>query len=333
MANIVVLGAGVVGLSTALRLQESGYAVTIIAEHFPGDKKTIEYTSPWAGAHHRTFEVMWKMSEPGHPAAGCFMRLPQTEIFVKQPSETYSCYEYMPGHRLTNDEANSKVTVEFETITIDTAVYLPYLFTSFLGKGGRVVRARVGHISQVALGSYTPKPDLIVVCAGIGARSLGGIEDKDVFPIRGQIALIRAPWIKFGISEKTPERFCYIIPRQSGDVVIGGTYGINDWYPHPRPETVDEIIKNTLSLSQLIAPPEARENGRTPTMDDVKRIIIESGCGLRPGRKGGIRLEASEISYFEDQKEKKLPLVLNYGIFADMAGKVINRLGAPPNPL
>jgi UDP-N-acetylmuramyl tripeptide synthase len=38
----------VVGLSTALRLQEKGYTTTIVAEYLPGDKKTIDYTSSWA---------------------------------------------------------------------------------------------------------------------------------------------------------------------------------------------------------------------------------------------------------------------------------------------
>lgn len=101
-------------------------------------------------------------------------------------------------------------------------------------------RNRVGHITQVAEGSYTSrkpgaytlysscvpyKPflsslDVIVVCTGIGSRSLGGVEDLDVYPVRGQTVLIRAPWVKFGISEKTSECISYIIPRQSGDVSL-----------------------------------------------------------------------------------------------------------------
>ncbi|KAF9003344.1 hypothetical protein BDQ17DRAFT_1356047 [Cyathus striatus] len=49
--NIIVLGAGVVGLTTALKLQQEGrYNVTIIAETFPNDPNTIRYTSHWAGA-------------------------------------------------------------------------------------------------------------------------------------------------------------------------------------------------------------------------------------------------------------------------------------------
>lgn len=63
--NITVLGAGmplnprfdqesdvrvlgVIGLTTALKLQERGYKVTIIAECRPGDEKSARYTSPWA---------------------------------------------------------------------------------------------------------------------------------------------------------------------------------------------------------------------------------------------------------------------------------------------
>lgn len=97
-------------------------------------------------------------------------------------------------------------------------MYLPYLLARFLAKGGSVIRNSLQHISQVIEGALTPfKPDALVVCAGIGARFLGGVEDKDVFPIRGQTVLIRAPWMKSG--EYIPGRdVTYIIPRRSGDV-------------------------------------------------------------------------------------------------------------------
>jgi hypothetical protein len=40
---------GVVGLSTAIKLQEhGGYKVTIVAETLPSDPKSIRYTSHWA---------------------------------------------------------------------------------------------------------------------------------------------------------------------------------------------------------------------------------------------------------------------------------------------
>ena len=51
--KVHVVGAGVVGLTTALLLQIKGYDVTILAKHFPGDK-SADYTSPWAGARWKT---------------------------------------------------------------------------------------------------------------------------------------------------------------------------------------------------------------------------------------------------------------------------------------
>lgn len=51
----VVLGAGVVGLSTALELKTRvpDAKVTIVAKFFPGDRSP-EYCSPWAGANWMT---------------------------------------------------------------------------------------------------------------------------------------------------------------------------------------------------------------------------------------------------------------------------------------
>ncbi|KAK3996910.1 putative D-amino-acid oxidase [Cladorrhinum sp. PSN332] len=57
--HIVVVGAGVTGISAALLLRRAGHAVTIIARDFPAPFETIDpvtqinYTSPWGGAHNR----------------------------------------------------------------------------------------------------------------------------------------------------------------------------------------------------------------------------------------------------------------------------------------
>ena len=48
----IILGAGVVGLTTALELGDRfpHAEITIVAKHVPGDR-TVEYCSPWAGAN------------------------------------------------------------------------------------------------------------------------------------------------------------------------------------------------------------------------------------------------------------------------------------------
>lgn len=44
--QVVVVGAGVIGLTCALHLVNKGHKVLVVAKHFPGDLN-IEYTSPW----------------------------------------------------------------------------------------------------------------------------------------------------------------------------------------------------------------------------------------------------------------------------------------------
>lgn len=100
---------------------------------------------------------------------------------------------------------------------------LEYLFKQFTSKGGRTVRSSVQHISQVLDGAYSKipgkSPDAVVVCLGLGARSLGGVEDKTVYPIRGQTVLINAPWVRFGRTISSSDGlWTYIIPRRSGGV-------------------------------------------------------------------------------------------------------------------
>ena len=117
------------------------------------------------------------------------------------------------------------------TLTIDTPAYCNYLLSRFLARGGTIVRSAVQHISQIAEGGaqvFVPgrarqvPVDAIVVCAGLGARTLGGVEDKDVYPVRGQVVLLRAPWVNFGrtASHAADGLWTYIIPRRCGDVCI-----------------------------------------------------------------------------------------------------------------
>lgn len=50
--HIAILGAGIIGLTSALVIAHAypSASITITATHFPGDR-SIDYTSPWAGAN------------------------------------------------------------------------------------------------------------------------------------------------------------------------------------------------------------------------------------------------------------------------------------------
>ncbi|KAG7446865.1 D-aspartate oxidase [Guyanagaster necrorhizus] len=331
---IIVIGAGVIGLTTALRIQETGkYHVTIIAETLPSDPLTIRYTSQWAGAIHsgsshayvdeahpkqseidsETFKIMWDLSAPGSEAERCFKRLTKKSYYGESKAKPY-LLESMPDFRYMDAGELVEGSVEgvsFSTFTIDVPIYLNYLLSRFLAHGGAIVRGQVQHVSQVmedGIGPFTGaknscKPAAVVACVGLGARFLGGIEDKNVTAIRGQTILLRAPWVDECIHTYDGP-LSYVIPRRSGDVVIGGTYVKDDWYPLARLETRKEILARILKLYPKIAPPEIRAI-REPAVEDIEPIIIEDRCGLRPGRKQGIRIDVDTSG--------AVPLVLNYG--------------------
>lgn len=51
LQQLMVVSAGVSGLTTALLLAKNGHKITLVAKHMPGDYD-IEYASPWAGANY-----------------------------------------------------------------------------------------------------------------------------------------------------------------------------------------------------------------------------------------------------------------------------------------
>ena len=81
-------------------------------------------------------------------------------------------------------------------------------------------------------------------------------------------------------------------------------------HPLPRPETKHKILETAVSLCPELAPPEVRAV-REPTIEDVLPLVVEEGCGLRPARKGGIRLE---VEWFKrGSTSETVPVVHNYG--------------------
>lgn len=91
--------------------------------------------------------------------------------------------------------------------------------------------------------------------------------------------------------------------------VIGGTREVDDWYPHPRLETSRAILERALRLMPDLIPPSLRNESRPPTPADLDPYVVEHGCGLRPARKGGIRLERDVVTV----GGRQVPVVYNYG--------------------
>ncbi|KAJ7151246.1 D-amino-acid oxidase [Mycena filopes] len=333
--EIFVVGAGVVGLSTAIRAQEVGFNVTIFAEIFPGDKKRAEYASCWAGADHislainnelmhrlerKTFSAFAELlkADPDVPV----MVLPHIEYGEDMNNDTQSkCYsDYRPLESNELPEGVVRGSL-FSTFHVDVPRYLPYLVKRFLASGGRAFRVTLPSLSALlsqehrpALAPFPPgstttlpsfNPVAVMNCTGIGALSIGDVLDSNVYPTRGEILIVRAPWIKRGSTYYFKDgHTTYIIPRQSGDVILGGTYQPNDWHPTSRPETVRLLKQRGLKVFPELLPKHKRATGGINDID-----VVEECVGYRPSRKGDVRVEAGILNF----GGRKVPVVHNYG--------------------
>jgi D-amino-acid oxidase len=122
---------------------------------------------------------------------------------------------------------------------------------------------------------------------------------------------------------------CFLYPLPPCQVIVGGTRTENDWlvsspksisprtcspdkprYPSIRPETTLDILQRGLALCPQLAPEHIR-NARTPTVEDLLPLVIDEGCGLRPARKGGIRLDV--VPFEMPGSDRIVPVVYNYG--------------------
>lgn len=100
-------------------------------------------------------------------------------------------------------------------------------------------------------------------------------------------------------------REVYVIPRGDGTVVCGGTRIVDDWDGTPRQETTKRILGRCLELVPQLVDPKKGTGLTKPRIEDLD--VVEVNVGLRPARRGGVRLERAK----EDVEGVKI--VYNYG--------------------
>ncbi|KAJ3123570.1 hypothetical protein HK098_001825 [Nowakowskiella sp. JEL0407] len=304
--KIAVLGAGVQGLAAACLLKLQGHKVTIFSKSSPKSPQSDPYyTSPRAGASWQsyasaadlrlrnfdeiTFRSMWKLSEHPNNAAG-IMRTIAYQYYEAKPEnfETpWFCESGLTPNYRVLEKGELPRGVEFgyvfDTVLINPPKFLNWLLERFEALDGEVVLEEIMNLSD--LYNRDADVDIVVNCSGYGAKSLGGVSDATVEPGRGQTILVHAPQVKKTISidirDLTGERLVtYIIPRDDGSVILGGTYQLGNNDINPDPKTAEGIMERCVEIC-----PDLREaNGNLPK-------ILKHDVGLRPVRADGIRLE------------------------------------------
>jgi D-amino-acid oxidase len=123
------------------------------------------------------------------------------------------------------------------------------------------------------------------------ASSLGGVEDKAVYPARGQICIVRnhasAMATTSGTDGGPPDRsdVFYVQPRPEGGTIIGGSYQKNDWSAEFDPDLASRMMERAVKWCPELTSGEGPE----------KLDVIKHTVGLRPCREGGTRVEKELI--------------------------------------
>ncbi|KAL4906337.1 hypothetical protein BDW74DRAFT_177351 [Aspergillus multicolor] len=315
--NVVVIGAGVAGLTTALLLSRKlGYKIVVAAKHMPGDYD-IEYASPWAGANYMPVSLTgteaseWdrKTWAPladlaaNHPAAGVHFQECQIHTRTKDKGSTTAAWfsELLSpnpwfANVVPNFKSLPKATLKpnidsatsFTSVCINTAIYLPWLVSQCLANGVVMKRAVFKHILD-ATSVHSGPVNVIVNCTGLNASILGGVNDNTVTPARGQIVLVRnsAPHM-YSVSgtDDGSDEACYIMTRAAGGgTVLGGSYQKNSWESQPDPNLALRIMRRAVEVC-----PELTGGRGVEGLDVVRHAV-----GLRPVREGGNRIEKERI--------------------------------------
>ncbi|MGS2591468.1 FAD-dependent oxidoreductase [Streptomyces hebeiensis] len=279
-SDVLVVGGGVIGLTTAVVLAEGGLRVSLWTRDPVG-----RTTSAVAGA------LVWPYRiEPARRVSAWLERsLDHYERLAERPGTTG--VRIVPG-LMANTRPDSlggwaarvrelrearpeelpdgfAQGVRAAVPLVDMPVHLRYLKARLRAAGGTVERRAVTDLAEPA--SLAP---VVVNCTGLGARELA--PDVSLYPVRGQVVVVENPGIDEWFVAALPGSAgtTYLMPHPYG-LLLGGTTTEHSWDLRIDPAEAEVIVARCAAVRPELA--GAR--------------VLEHRVGLRPGR-ARVRLEA-----------------------------------------
>ena len=116
-------------------------------------------------------------------------------------------------------------------------IYLPYLQSQLLARGTIFIRRHLSHIREAFILIPESKPSAVINATGLLALRLGGVEDKNMYPTRGQTILVSnecsTMYSLTSSKMESNQDWSYIIPRAfGGGTILGGCREADNWFVH-----------------------------------------------------------------------------------------------------
>ncbi|HEV2746743.1 MAG TPA: FAD-dependent oxidoreductase [Allosphingosinicella sp.] len=247
---VAVIGAGVMGLTTARLVQEAGFPVTLYAAALPPDTTSNIAGGQWSPfGHFRDSAVTpeWRRQF----AAALDYSWRRFQIMVGDdygirwlttyaegdgdPAASDPMARYHPaGRTLRQADHPFPVAglVSFETLYVETGRFLRQMLRDVQLAGARIVVRSFASPAEIAA-----LPERLAFnCTGLGSRQLFG--DQELRPARGQLAiLLPQPEVDYAFTGQAG----YMFPRPDG-IILGGTFELDQWSTQPEPAAIAGII-------------------------------------------------------------------------------------------
>jgi len=276
--KVAIVGQGVMGLTSAVRLRESGFRVTLFSREPFGQTTSMAAGAYWGP--HKTYpaERVLDWAKTTYDEYSRQRRDPQSGVhfephlrFCVDPDDNAFVLQCVDDwERIDAEQYGVSCHEAFRAIlpVIDVPVFMRNLKRRLEEAHADFVLDEIESPGELAC-DY----DLVVNCTGVWARHF--VEDDEVFPIRGQVVRVTRP-AELGCSTRIylkDDRLTLILPR-SNDVILGGTSQENDWDRGVRSSESENILKQC-----------------TEVVPDIREAeVLGAAVGLRPGRRA-VRLE------------------------------------------
>jgi D-amino-acid oxidase len=282
LINVLVIGAGVSGLTTAVCLAESDPAmrVRVLAKDPPAGTTSAHAGASWGPYLVDDSRVLdWSNDTLAtlasiateHPESG--VRLVnglEAAPFPLEPpvwARTVDEFRVCPVDELPAGYVNGW---RYRIPIVDMPTYLAYLEGRLAAVGVSVEIAEVTAFAEAA-----DPGEIVVNCTGLGARNL--VPDTDISPTRGQLVVVENPNVDWFFQDHAEgEDLTYFL--QHGDhVVLGGSAIPGSDNEVPDPAIAKAIIARCARIE--------------PRFADAK--VLEHRVGLRPSR-SRVRVERGD---------------------------------------